>query len=93
METIRTHLEQAIKLDPDFTAPRYRLAVQLLEADLLPAARQAFVESVSCATRSAHQLVERATNCRQANDFIKAKRYLCDRERCQYAGRGLRRPL
>ncbi len=73
-ETIQTHLEQAIKLAPDYTAPRYQLAVQLLEADLLPAARQAFVESISCALRRAHRLVEEATNSRQANDFFKAKR-------------------
>ncbi|MFC1481192.1 tetratricopeptide repeat protein [Candidatus Neomarinimicrobiota bacterium] len=75
-DTIRKHLEQAIALDPDYTAARYLLAMQLLEADLLPAAQQAFTESVNCATRSTHKLVERATKYRSTNDFAKAKGYM-----------------
>ncbi len=76
LDTIKDHLEQAIALAPDYTAPRYELALQLVRADALPAAQQAFEDAVNCATVCVTHFVRAATNCRQTNDFAKAKIYL-----------------
>ncbi|UCD37280.1 MAG: tetratricopeptide repeat protein [Fidelibacterota bacterium] len=75
-DAVQYHLERAIALDPDYSAPLFRLALYMQEQGRDPEAMQYLRQTVEVAGRSADMQAVRATEYGEHHQFDRARHAL-----------------